>query len=75
VILADAVAALEAENAALRRSKASADELLRVSTERLRRIGALLPTMLDAMEWGACKGALLEDGDIKAAIRAARGKP
>jgi hypothetical protein len=31
--------------------------------------------MLDAMEWGACKGALMEDGDIKAAINAARGKP
>ena len=41
---------------------------LRQDKERLMRIGALLPLILESLPWGAYKGALMEDGDLKAAI-------
>jgi hypothetical protein len=39
--------------------------------ELLARVGALLPKMLEALPWGAYKAALMEDHDLKAAMRAA----
>lgn len=37
----------------------------------LRRLGELLPTMLETLPWGAFKSALLQDGSIKAAVASA----
>lgn len=40
--------------------------------ETLIRLGDILPGMIRNMPWGAYKGALLEDGDIKRAIQLAQ---
>ena len=45
---------------------------LQLDQQRLIRVGALLPKILETLPWSAYKGALMEDGDIKAAIDAAR---
>lgn len=49
--------------------------LVRAERDRYKRmlifIGGQLPSMLELMQWGAFKGALLEDGTIKAAIQMA----